>query len=150
MAIQTRRGNFTDFNPAKMLPGEPACVLAGDPSVPSGKAFYVCYSAGDVKRLVSIEDIEAMIQRGDFGGGSGKTAYQYAKDFGYTGTEAAFYSGLAKIDKIRTDIDDIKKTLKDIQEKLNTTPSVDSLTVNEINDMIVEYFENKTVSEVEA
>ena len=71
MAIQTRRGNYADFDPEKMLPGEPACVLAGDPSVPSGKAFYVCYSAGDVKRMVSIEDIEEMVRRGDFKGEKG-------------------------------------------------------------------------------
>lgn len=71
MAIQTRRGNFTDFDPGKMLPGEVSCVLAGDPSVPSGKTFYVCYSAGDVKRMVSIEDIEEMEQAGRFKGEKG-------------------------------------------------------------------------------
>lgn len=55
-----------------------------------------------------------------------------------------------KIAELKGDITNLESILRAIQEKLNTTPSVDSLTVNEINDMIVEYFENKTVSEVEA
>lgn len=52
-------------------------------------------------------------------------------------------------DKLTSDIANLETLLKDIQEKLNSG-SVDEITVNEINDMIVEYFENKTVSEVEA
>lgn len=55
-----------------------------------------------------------------------------------------------KITELKSDITNLESILRAIQEKLNTTPSVDSVTVNEINDMIVEYFENKTVSEVEA
>ena len=55
-----------------------------------------------------------------------------------------------QISELKGDITNLESILRAIQEKLNTTPSVDSLTVNKINDMIVEYFENKTVSEVEA
>ena len=43
----------------------------------------------------------------------------------------------------------MESIVKIIQEKLGLG-TVDTVTVNEINDMIVEYFENKTVSEVEA
>lgn len=71
MAIQTRRGNYSEFDPKKMLPGEPAAVLAGDPTTPSGKAFYVGFAAGDVRRLVSIEDLQIMVDRGDFTGEQG-------------------------------------------------------------------------------
>lgn len=71
MAIQVRRGNYRNFDKGKMLPGEPVAVLADDPDTPSGKSFYVCYAAGDVKRLVSIEDLEAMVAEGGFQGPKG-------------------------------------------------------------------------------
>ena len=55
------------------------------------------------------------------------------------------------IDELKGDIGNLEALLRTIQEKLNSgSSSVDTVTVNEINDMIVEYFENKTVSEVEA
>lgn len=84
-------------------------------------------------------------------GQDGKTAYQYALDGGYVGTEEDFCSDLAEISKLSGDLVRLENLLKDIQEKINSGQTViDSVTVNEINDMIVEYFENKTVSEVEA
>lgn len=57
MAIQDRRGDFDHFDPQKMLPGEWAVVLRGDPNVWDGKATYVCFSAGVVKRLMTEEDL---------------------------------------------------------------------------------------------
>ena len=57
MAIQDRRGDFDHFDPQKMLPGEWAVVLRGDPNVSDGKATYVCFSAGVVKRLMTEEDL---------------------------------------------------------------------------------------------
>lgn len=55
------------------------------------------------------------------------------------------------IDELKGDITSLEALLRTIQDKLNSGSSaVDTVTVNEINDMIVEYFENKTVSEVEA
>lgn len=68
MSINTRRGPYSQFDPGKLSQAEPACVLSGDPSTPSGKAFYVCFQPGDVRRLVSIEDLEHMVARGDFDG----------------------------------------------------------------------------------
>ena len=44
----------------------------------------------------------------------------------------------------------LENLLIQIQDKLNQGTVVDNITVNEINNMIVEYFENKKVSEVEA
>ena len=57
MAIQDRRGGYDHFDPQKMLPGEWAVVLRGDPNVSDGKATYVCFSAGVVKRLMTEEDL---------------------------------------------------------------------------------------------
>ena len=44
----------------------------------------------------------------------------------------------------------LENLLIQIQDKLNQGTVVDNIKVNEINNMIVEYFENKKVSEVEA
>lgn len=58
MAIQNRRGAYTNFDPTKMLPGEYAVVLSGDPSDNSGYAIYMCFASGVVKRLVFSEQLE--------------------------------------------------------------------------------------------
>lgn len=70
-SFQSRRGPYAQFDPGKLVEAEPAAVLSGDPSVPSGKAFYVCFKPGDVRRLVSIEDLTQMVERGDFDGPPG-------------------------------------------------------------------------------
>lgn len=59
MAIQSRRGEYGNFDPAKMLPGEWACVLADDPKVSDGKSVFICFSAGNVKRMATYEDMVA-------------------------------------------------------------------------------------------
>lgn len=60
------------------------------------------------------------------------------------------YSGKdPDVDQLKSDLAKLESIVKVIQEKLGLG-TVDTVTVNEINDMIVEYFENKTVSEVEA
>ena len=53
------------------------------------------------------------------------------------------------INRLKSDLANLENILIQIQEKLNQLTVVDHITVNEINDMIVSYFENKTVSEVE-
>ena len=57
MAIQTRRGAYDDFDPAKMLPGELATVTSGDPGADDGRSVYACFAAGDVKRMATYEDM---------------------------------------------------------------------------------------------
>lgn len=63
MAIQTRRGNYADFDPDKMLPGELATVTSGDPGAKDGRSVYACFAAGDVKRMATYEDMEENIDR---------------------------------------------------------------------------------------
>ena len=65
------RGPYADFDKSKALDGEFQVVTANDPNVPSGKAVYIAFAAGDVRRLVSIEDIEQMVADGDFQGAPG-------------------------------------------------------------------------------
>lgn len=57
MAIQNRRGAYANFDPSKMLPGEYAIVLSGDPSDASGYAVYMCFASGVVKRLALDENV---------------------------------------------------------------------------------------------
>lgn len=52
-----RRGLYEDFVPGKMRPGEWAVVLAHDPLVSDGKSVFICFSAGNVKRMATYEDM---------------------------------------------------------------------------------------------
>lgn len=63
MAIQNRRGKYSDFDPEKMVPGEWATVLSGDPNAGDGKSIYHCFSAGNVKRMATYEDMEDNINK---------------------------------------------------------------------------------------
>ena len=57
MAIQLRRGAYANFDPTKMKPGEVGVVQSGDPIASDGKAAYVAFSAGDVKRLATHDEL---------------------------------------------------------------------------------------------
>lgn len=57
MAIQIRRGSYEDFNPSKLVAGELAVVTEGDPSSSTGRALYICFEPGVVKRIVDYDDI---------------------------------------------------------------------------------------------
>lgn len=61
MAIQNRRGAYADFDPTKMVAGEFAVVQTGDPNADDGKAVYMAFSAGSVKRLATYEDMQQSI-----------------------------------------------------------------------------------------
>ena len=72
MAIQLRRGAYSELDATKLVPGEVAIVLSGDPglSLPNlqegyivgdGTGVYVCTSTGTVKRLVSEAELNAVI-----------------------------------------------------------------------------------------
>ena len=57
MAIVMRQGEYGDFVPDKMRPGEWAVVLADDPIVPDGKSVFIAFAAGNVKRMATYEDM---------------------------------------------------------------------------------------------
>lgn len=57
MAIQNRRGAFADFDPTKMVAGEFAVVQTGDPNAEDGKAVYMAFTPGNVKRLTTNDDL---------------------------------------------------------------------------------------------
>lgn len=59
--IQLRRGAYADFDPQKMKPGEIAVITSGDPLATDGKAIYMAFAAGQVKRLSTTDDIYDVI-----------------------------------------------------------------------------------------
>ena len=50
MAIQHRRGNYSNFDAQKMKPGEFAVVQSNDPIASDGEAVNIAFQAGTVKR----------------------------------------------------------------------------------------------------
>ena len=54
MAIQVRRGNKTKFDARKLSPGEWAVAL-------DTKEIYLCFAAGDVRRMATYEEMEENI-----------------------------------------------------------------------------------------
>ena len=61
MAIQVRRGTYSEFDPTRLLAGEMAVVTSGDPSTADGKALYVCLAAGDVRRVPTADELAAAL-----------------------------------------------------------------------------------------
>lgn len=62
MAIQNRRGPYGKLDETKLLPGEYAIVLQDDPFCKDGKAVYICFRAGDTKRMATFEDMQENIE----------------------------------------------------------------------------------------
>lgn len=67
-----RRGAYSDLDPSKLVPGEVVIVLSGDPGlyipvveegyiVGDGTGVYVCTETGTVKRLVSQDELNAVL-----------------------------------------------------------------------------------------
>lgn len=103
MAIQLRRGAYANFDPAKMLPAEVGVVTSGDPGTADGKAAYVAFAAGNVKKLATVDDIAAEID------GAVDEAVQRAED-----VAESIEASAAQIETNRTDIADIKEDLSHV------------------------------------
>lgn len=61
MAIQNRRGEYKDFNPSKLVPGEMAFVLSGDTTTQLGSGVYACFAPNNVQRLSTKEEVDLTI-----------------------------------------------------------------------------------------
>lgn len=62
MAIQNRRGNYSDFDPSKMVEGEFAVVKSGDPNTDDGTSVYISTATGTAKRIALYQDIVQEVQ----------------------------------------------------------------------------------------
>lgn len=60
--IQNRRGQYVDFDPSKLLPGEFAIVQTGDPNTADGKSIYICVTAGNVKQIATLDELQSEIE----------------------------------------------------------------------------------------
>lgn len=58
MAILMRRDDYDGFDPSKLRAGEWAVVMGEDPDTKDGKSVYMCFSAGNVKRMSTYEDMK--------------------------------------------------------------------------------------------
>lgn len=61
MAIQLRRGTYSAFDSTKLVAGELAVVLSGDPAVSDGRTMYIAFASGAIKRVATWEDASQMI-----------------------------------------------------------------------------------------
>lgn len=94
MAILIRGGAYADFDPSKLKPREWAVVLENDPSAKDGKAIYICFSRGNVKRISTYEDMyDDLLTATD------DIKQEYIQ---------AFNEILEEIEKIKTDTEGIK------------------------------------------
>lgn len=57
MAIQHRRGDYSKFNSGRMVDGEIAVVLSGDPSDTDGEGVYMAFAPGKAKRIAFSDDV---------------------------------------------------------------------------------------------
>lgn len=60
--IQNRRGQYVDFDPSKLLPGEFAIVQTGDPNTSDGKAIYIGVTSGNVKQLATLDELQSEVE----------------------------------------------------------------------------------------
>lgn len=65
MAIQHRRGNYSNFDAQKMKPGEFAVVQSNDPIASDGEAVYIAFQPGTVKRLATHDEMQDNNSQGE-------------------------------------------------------------------------------------
>ena len=63
MAVKTRTGPYNKFDPRKLIAGEWGTVTEGDPNAADGRAVYMCFGPGDVKRMATYEDMTENVDR---------------------------------------------------------------------------------------
>lgn len=63
--LQLRRGNYTDFDPQKMKPAEIAVIQSGDSIAADGRAVYLAFAPGIVKRLATTDELNDANDRGE-------------------------------------------------------------------------------------
>ena len=109
MAIQLRRGAYADFDPTKMVPAEVGIVTSGDPNTDDGKAAYVAFSAGNAKRLATVEDIATDLQEATDDAVGQATARAEA-------AAESVEASAAQITTNKNDIADLKADLNEVTE----------------------------------
>ncbi len=107
MAILMRGGVYDDFDPNKLLPREFAVVLSNDPSTRDGKAIYICFGPGKVKRISTFEDM-----RDDMENAGAEVFEQY---------DAAFREILAQVQALAAQTEQYKDAVNAIRNDIVNT-----------------------------
>lgn len=117
MAIQMRRGAFKDFDSRKMLPGEIAVILEGDPDTEDGRSIYVCFAPGIVKRFSSYEDVVNEVAKECEPGKDGYTPVR-GKDYWTEEDRASIVSDLEKSPTVTALLDDLSSLDSRVSESI--------------------------------
>ena len=107
MAILMRGGVYDDFDPNKLLPREFAVVLSNDTSTRDGKAIYICFGPGKVKRISTFEDM-----RDDMENAGAEVFEQY---------DAAFREILAQVQALAAQTEQYKDAVNSIRNDIVNT-----------------------------
>lgn len=107
MAILMRGGVYDDFDPNKLLPREFAVVLSNDTSTRDGKAIYICFGPGKVKRISTFEDM-----RDDMENAGAEVFEQY---------DAAFREILAQVQELAAQTEQYKDAVNAIRNDIVNT-----------------------------
>lgn len=107
MAILMRGGVYEDFDPNKLLPREFAVVLSNDTSTRDGKAIYICFGPGKVKRISTFEDM-----RDDMENAGAEVFEQY---------DAAFREILAQVQALAAQTEQYKDAVNAIRNDIVNT-----------------------------
>lgn len=107
MAILMRGGVYDDFDPNKLLPREFAVVLSNDTSTRDGKAIYICFGPGKVKRISTFEDM-----RDDMENAGAEVFEQY---------DAAFREILAQVQALAAQTEQYKDAVNVIRNDIVNT-----------------------------
>lgn len=107
MAILMRGGVYEDFDPNKLLPREFAVVLSNDTSTRDGKAIYICFGPGKVKRISTFEDM-----RDDMENAGAEVFEQY---------DAAFREILAQVQALAAQTEQYKDAVNSIRNDIVNT-----------------------------
>lgn len=107
MAILMRGGVYEDFDPNKLLPREFAVVLSNDTSTRDGKAIYICFGPGKVKRISTFEDM-----RDDMESAGAEVFEQY---------DAAFREILAQVQALAAQTEQYKDAVNSIRNDIVNT-----------------------------
>lgn len=60
MAVTFESADYNDFDPDTLLPGQAAVFSANDPTSPDGKGLNVAFDKGNVKRLLTYDDLASL------------------------------------------------------------------------------------------
>lgn len=149
MAIQNRRGDFKDFDPYKMVPGEFAIITSGDPNSKDGTSVYHCFAPGVVKRLTSYEDLKEQVDS-SVGEIIDERIEEALKDLDISGGGAT-EEQIEQIEKNKQNIENLQQAVDNIKIPAKTSElnNDSGFITSAVNDLANYYLKNQTYSRTE-